>query len=317
MYGYEIEVKDDAPWKEKLNIFSVLVPLIKEDESNTGLLNKTEIIDLLVKTTMDALHESFEKKTVQEDFQFYNEADYFETVFNLETFIDIIDTLAKYQELKVYLEGTSFYMDKIFSKIEYKNSEEKKAAIKDLYEKFISQIGIMMSFPEGNAPSSEKDFTILNFMDNKDKIEYNLAGLVNSHNSINYGNVITEKMVDILVDENILNFSSFQNILDNSSDINVDEITQHRDIIEYFLQTYIDNKVTTKQQRKEIINVLDNYKNETDDLSVFLLDCLNNVLLEDTPNRNSIKADWLGDNLNIDAGVLEEDEDEDDPFKNL
>ena len=317
MYGYEIEVKDDAPWKEKLNIFSVLVPLIKEDESNTGLLNKTEIIDLLVKTTMDALHESFEKKTVQEDFQFYNEADYFETVFNLETFIDIIDTLAKYQELKVYLEGTSFYMDKIFSKIEYKNSEEKKAAIKDLYEKFISQIGIMMSFPEGNAPSSEKDFTILNFMDNKDKIEYNLAGLVNSHNSINYGNVITEKMVDILVDENILNFSSFQNILDNSSDINVDEITQHRDIIEYFLQTYIDNKVTTKQQRKEIINVLDNYKNETDDLSVFLLDCLNNVLLENTPNRNSIKADWLGDNLNIDAGVLEEDEDEDDPFKNL
>lgn len=317
MYGYEIEVKDDAPWKEKLNIFSVLVPLIKEDESNTGLLNKTEIIDLLVKTTMDALHESFEKKTVQEDFQFYNEADYFETVFNLETFIDIIDTLAKYQELKVYLEGTSFYMDKIFSKIEYKNSEEKKAAIKDLYEKFISQIGTMMSFPEGNAPSSEKDFTILNFMDNKDKIEYNLAGLVNSHNSINYGNVITEKMVDILVDENILNFSSFQNILDNSSDINVDEITQHRDIIEYFLQTYIDNKVTTKQQRKEIINVLDNYKNETDDLSVFLLDCLNNVLLEDTPNRNSIKADWLGDNLNIDAGVLEEDEDEDDPFKNL
>jgi len=315
MYSYNVSIEDSAPWKEKVNIFKVLVPILNEDVKSTGLINKNEIVELFDLKTREALKEYHEEnKRIKDEFLFFEDELFFKSIFNLDSFLNIIDDLVEFKEMKTFVSACEFYTKVIMNKENFPNGKNYENAVNDVYIKFIEQFVELSPLGETNAPSNKNDFYILNNVCKNSTISFaNLIGAFkkdeNDDNDYgNYSSIISKEFIDVLVNEEIIDFNSFSNMFDNNGVI-LTELVNHRDLIEYFLDAYIDRKVTLKKQRTDIIKTLEDRKNSTDDFDIFLIDCINNVLLQDKDVTNLIKSEWMGESLNVDTN-----NDDDDPF---
>jgi len=317
MYSYNIAIEDSAPWKEKINIFKTLVPILNEDVKSTGLINKNELVELFDNVTRESLKEYYESgnKKIKDEFLFFEDELFYKSIFNLDSFLNIVDDLVEYKEMKTFVTACNFYTTVIMNKDIFPAKENYEKAVEEVYKKFIDQFIELSSLGETNSPKSKMDFIILDNLYKDDITNFSFANMINAFiknedddESDNYSSIISQEFIDVLVDEEILNFNSFHNIFDNRK-VNLDELVKHRDLIEYFLNAYIERKVTLKQQRSSIINTLEDKKNSVDNLDVFLIDCLNNVLLQDKETTNLIKSEWMGESLKVDSN-----NNEDDPF---
>lgn len=297
MYGYEVEIKDELDWKnKKIKIFEILIPILKEDPKTTGLLNADEIRGQIISATKEEIDNIGKDSSKMFDYMnFFENNFFFSNIFNLSSFVDILEKMENYNCLKSFLQGCDFYIKNLYAPT-IENSEESK--IDEIFEKTFKPIIDKFSIDENLLPKSYGDIEYLtkisDDISHSENIINILRGTISDHVKIDIDNI------SCYIKQEILNWNSFRKCF-YVTDANEEELNSIKGIIQKFIEEYFDSKVTTVKRRKEVIEVLNQYKSSTNKIHVYLMDILNDVLLQDSPNRNAIKADWLNESLNVDS----------------
>ena len=322
-YGFELDIPEEAMWKEKLNVFKVLIPLMKTDSfdgNDTAIINVEELKNVFKSTCENDLHIAYLKSTpsnnlLQKNYTFYNNEEFYRFTYDHETFRNLLDMIRDTKDLKVYLDAVRFYIQhfSLDNSLAISPSSTETDIDKAEEKRIIEDIKSMGVLDEENLPKNFSDVLLLYFCafsNGNSTLFQTLFTLINNGLK-DYSSVMTKNSLKNLIDGNIIDIHLIEKTfiyIENNINIGIADINSKHDLIKYIFSTFIELKVSTIPARKHVINLIDKYQKNDNYQIKFLVDILNEILLEDTPNTNNIKSDMIKMNLDLNAGGLEDND---------